>query len=272
MVDGITVFGNYARGYKSGGFSGPLLAPVNLQYEPEKADSIEIGVKSRLLDGSLVLNATAYRVNFSNLQVQIFDGTNITTLNAATATSKGLELDLQWLPPLEFLTIAGSFGISDVSYDRFPCGPAMADDTDTSAECNPNNDPNAPATQNLTGRETPFTPKLSGSFTPSVKFPLMPSLRLGGLFGVDVLYQGEQYLEADLDPQTFQKATTKINARFAFKQIDGPWAVILNARNLTRQRERALVLDQQQMTGNYVSIPLYDKPVYTLDFRYNFGE
>lgn len=270
--DAITVFANITRGFKSGGFSGPLLSPRNLQYGPETARSIEAGVKSRLLDGSLVLNATVYQVAFDNMQVQVFDGVNISTLNAASATSRGLELDFQWLPSLEFLTLAGSVGFSDVAYDDFPCGPAQAGDTDTSAQCNPRNERDAPATQDLSGRETPFSPKVSASLTPSVKFPLLPGLGIGALFGNDILHQGEQFLDTDLDPQTRQDATTKINARFGIKPMEGPWAIIANAKNLTGEKERVLVLDQPQMRGNYVSISLPDEPLYSVDLRYTFGE
>ncbi|MFP5307890.1 MAG: TonB-dependent receptor, partial [Gammaproteobacteria bacterium] len=272
LRDEITVFANATRGFKSGGYSGPLIAPTNLEYEPEEALSMEAGIKSRLLGGSLMLNATAYRVEFDDLQVNLFDGTNISTLNAASAVSRGVEVDFQWLPPIEALTLAGSFGLTDVAYGNFPCGPAIAGDTDTSPECNPDNDPQPPPTQDLTGRETPFTPKMTASFTPTLRFPLWPRFDLGGILGVDVLYQGEQYLDADLDPASFQEATTKINARLGIGPGDRRWSVLFNAKNLTGERERAILLDQPQFAGNYVTIAYPDEPQYALDVRYTFGE
>jgi iron complex outermembrane recepter protein len=269
--DAVTGFANITKGFKSGGYSGPLLAPENLEYGPESALSYEAGVKTRLLDGSLVLNAAVYRVEFDDLQVNLFDGTNISTINAASAVSQGLEIDWQWLPPLEWLTLAGSFGLTDVAYGSFPCGPAIAGDTDTSPECNPDGTPRPPPTQDLSGRETPFTPKMTASFTPSIRFPLWPRRNLGGIFGVDVLYQGEQYLDADLDPQSFQKATTKVNARLGIGPAGRRWSILFNAKNLTGVRERALVIDQPVIAGNYVTIALPDEPLYALDLRYNFG-
>jgi iron complex outermembrane recepter protein len=86
-----------------------------------------------------------------------------------------------------------------------------------------------------------------------------------------VLYQGEQYLDADLDPQSFQKATTKINARLGIGPADRRWSILFNAKNLTGARERALVIDQPVIAGNYVTIALPDEPLYALDLRYNFG-
>ncbi len=270
--DDITGFANVTRGFKSGGYSGPLMSPSRLEYGPESALSYEAGVKSRLFSGSLVLNAAVYRVAFDDLQVNLFDGTNISTINAASAVSQGLEIDWQWLPPLEWLSLAGSLGLSDVSYDRFVCGPATAEDTDTSPECNPDNDPRPPPTQDLSGRETPFTPRMTASFTPSVRFPLWPRRNLGGVVGIDVLYQGEQYLDADLDPASFQKATTKINARLGIAPGDRRWSIMFNAKNLGGARERVLFVDQPVLAGNYVTIAVPDEPQYALDLRYTFGE
>ncbi len=271
-TDDISVFANATRGFKSGGYSGPLLAPRNLEYEPESAVSFELGVKSRWLHDSLMLNATVYRVEFDDLQVNLFDGTNISTINAASATSQGLEIDLQWLPPWAFLTLAGSFGISDVAYGDFPCGPAQAGSTNSEPACNTSGEANPPPTQDLSGRETPFAPRLTASFTPSLKFPIWPRHQIGGLFGIDVLYQGEQYLDVDLDPASYQAATTKINARLGIAPLDRRWSLIVNAKNLTGQQERAVLIDQPQFPGNFSTVALVDEPQYVIELRYNFGD
>ena len=272
LAEDISLFANATRGFKSGGYSGPLLAPRNLEYEPESALSFEAGIKSRWLGDSLMLNATAYRVSFDDLQVNLFDGTNISTINAASAVSQGLEIDLQWLPPLDFLTLAGSLGISDVAYGDFRCGPAQAGSTTSDPACNTSGEANPPPTQDLSGRETPFAPRLSASFTPSVKFPLWPRRQIGGLLGIDVLYQGEQFLDVDLDPASHQAATTRINVRLGIAPLDRRWSLIVNAKNLTGERERAVLIDQPQFPGNYATVALIDEPQYVVELRYNFGD
>ncbi len=270
--DDFTLFANATRGFKSGGYSGPLLAPRNLEYEPESALSFELGIKSRWLHDSLMLNATAYRVEFDDLQVNLFDGTNISTINAASAVSQGLEIDLQWLPPLNFLTLAGSLGISDVAYGSFRCGPAQAGSSTSDPACNTSAEANPPPTQDLSGRETPFAPRLSASFTPSIKFPVWPRHQIGGLFGIDVLYQGEHFLDVDLDPASHQEATTKINARLGIAPLDRRWSLIVNAKNLSGEQERAVLIDQPQFPGNYATVALIDEPQYVVELRYNFGD
>ena len=273
ITEGISVFGNATKGFKAGGFSGPLVAPVNTEFEPETAVSIELGAKTRLFDGTLALNATAFKLEFDNLQLYLFDGVNFSTVNAAEARATGFEVDFHWLPPLQFLTINGSVGYSDARYGDFPCGPARISDSNQNnpPECPQPSTPRSPAFQDLTGKTLPFAPKMTASLSPSVKLPLASRWGMGALLAIDLLYQGEHYLDADLDPHTFQPATTKLNARLGISSLSKDWLVMLNASNITGEKERLLVLDQPQMPGGFLAVPRYDEPVYMLDFRYNFG-
>lgn len=267
-TDELTVFGNISKGYKSGGFSGPVIHTRNLRYEPEEAVSVEFGVKSRLFDQTLEVNASVYTMKFDDLQLNVFDGTAIFTVNVDEAESWGLEVDFQWLPPVPWLTVQGSLGFNETRYGHFPCGPTTWDDTDALPECGEN----APPSQDLSGEQLPYNPKVSGSFTPTVRFPLIPAWHIGGLFALDIIHQGEHYLDYDLDEKTFQKSTTKLNARLAIGPEDKRWAVIFNAKNLTEEQERMLVLDTILQGGNYVAITRPDEAQYSLDFRYNFGD
>ncbi len=66
---GISAYATWARGYKSGGFNALPLTPDNLDYEPERATSIEIGAKARVLAGAMRVSAAAFTTDFNNLQV-----------------------------------------------------------------------------------------------------------------------------------------------------------------------------------------------------------
>ena len=281
LDDQITLFGNITRGYKSGGFSGPLQAPTNLLFRPESALSSELGVKSRLLGGSLLLNATAFRVNFDDLQLNIFDGVNTSTVNAAAATAYGLEVDFHWRPHLQMLSLAGSLGFPESGYDRFPCGPATVDDdgSDDLPECGGGAGPSFPpdrrtvrpiATQDLTGRPMPYAPRITGSLSPMLRLPLSLKHGIAMMIGLDVLYQGEQFLDADLDPVTYQPATTKLNARIGIVRMDRRWSLILNGKNLTGEKERAFVFDAPSLPNNYMTVPQAVEPQFSLDLSYNF--
>ena len=267
-VDELTVFGNISKGFKSGGFSGPVIHTRSLQYEPEEAVSAEVGIKSRLFDDTLEVNATVYSMQFENLQLNVFDGTAIYTVNVDDAESRGVELDFRWLPPMPWLSVQGSLGFNETQYGHFPCGPTTWDDTDALPECGQNAHPS----QDLSGKELPYNPKVPASLSPTIRFPILPRWGIGGMMAVDVIHQGEHYLDYDLDEQTFQKATTKINARLAIGPEDKRWAVIFNAKNLTEVKEKLLVLDTILQGGNYVAITRPDETQYSVDFRYNFGE
>ncbi|NKI16720.1 TonB-dependent receptor [Spongiibacter sp. KMU-166] len=236
-------------------------------YEAEEALSTEIGIKSRLFDQTLELNATVYKVDFDNFQLNLFDGTQISTANTGEAHSTGLEIDFQWLPPVPWLTLQGSVGFNKTRYGDFPCGPTTWDDRDALPECGED----APPSQDLTGKRLAFAPAESASITPTVRLPLWPAREIGAMFAVDIIYQGDHFLDPDLDEKTYQEATTKINARLAISPLNKLWAVILNAKNLTQQKERLLVLDAQQQGGNYVAVTHPDETLYSIDFRYNFG-
>ena len=131
---------------------------------------------------------------------------------------------------------------------------------------------NAHPSQDLSGEQLPYNPQFSASLTPTIRFPIIPAWGIGGMFGLDVIHQGDHYLDYDLDEKTYQEATTKINARFAIGPEDKRWAVIFNAKNLTEEQERLLVIDTIIQGGNYVAITLPDEVQYSLDFRYNFGD
>ena len=276
--DELTFFGNIAKGFKSGGFQAAPLTDNNLSFDSENALSSEIGIKSRLFEGSLVLNAAIFNTKFDNLQVINFDGTNFTTLNAAQATSRGFELDFIWLPPWEALTISGSLGKTEAKYTEYECAPVALDgsggenpDCDpTNSDADPTNDGTGTPGQDLSGKTVAFAPEFSASLYPTLRFPLSKKRGINGLFAIDVLYQGDYYLDSDLDENTFRPATTKINARFGVSSENKKWSVVLNAKNLTGIKEAGPITDQPILPGNYVGYATTDEPIYTVDFRFQF--
>ncbi len=105
----------YTRGYKPGGFNPPLNeAFVNsgtaaYTFKPEHVDSLEVGTKNTLLDGTLQLNGAFFFYDYRGLQVtRIANNTSIN--DNINAIIKGAELESVFQP--EFLP-----GLSlDVAY------------------------------------------------------------------------------------------------------------------------------------------------------------
>jgi iron complex outermembrane receptor protein len=70
-TDELLVYGSYARGFKSGGWS-PRPTQNNdtdLAYDEEYVDSLEIGTKSQLFDGRMNLNLAAFYNLYKDVQV-----------------------------------------------------------------------------------------------------------------------------------------------------------------------------------------------------------
>ena len=128
--DDTLLYGFVARGTKSGGFfngittSSFALAP----YRPEQLTDYEAGFKTRLLDRTLQLEASAFWYDYKDLQTQTFTNVGAVSLiklgNVGKATVKGLDAQATWLP-VRGLTLAGGLGLLHTELGTFnTAGPA----------------------------------------------------------------------------------------------------------------------------------------------------
>ena len=81
-------------GYQEGGINESAGGPT---YGPEKAISYEAGVKTRLMDGRLSVNADIFLENVTDLQVVQHELYGQVTTNAAAARVYGIENENHWL-------------------------------------------------------------------------------------------------------------------------------------------------------------------------------
>jgi iron complex outermembrane receptor protein len=233
--DDLNFYASYARGYKSGGFNAISFTGEGIEYEPETAQTYELGMKGKFLDGTLSLNTTFYRTEFDNLQVLAFNGFFFDVSNAASAYSQGLEADFLWLTPFDPLTISGSLGILDARYDNYAGAPApYGSDEDT---------------QDLSGKRIAFAPSKTATLTPTLSFPLFAGLVTQ--LGVDLLYQGDQYTDTDLDPNTYVDDYVMVSARISVGDEQGLWNLTFGGSNLTDKRVLNQVTDATFFPGSY---------------------
>ncbi len=94
------VYGTIAEGYRIGGASPPLPfaacgGPFPNQYQSDTTWSYEVGTKDRFLDRKLQLSASAYYVEWSNIQQAIYvNSCGIQyTANVGDAISEGFDVD-----------------------------------------------------------------------------------------------------------------------------------------------------------------------------------
>ena len=131
VTDSTSLFVAVKKGFKSGGVDNSALptnslSPKNplfpgfLIYQSEEAKGGEVGVKSKLLDDSLRVNATVFHYIYSNLQTQQFDSAAIQfkTFNASELTTEGAETDVLWDTPVEGLSVHGALAYTDATYTK----------------------------------------------------------------------------------------------------------------------------------------------------------
>jgi len=115
---------SWNRGFKSGTYNLNDFSTTQVAVEPEKLDAYEVGIKSRLLDRMLQLNAAAFYYDYSNIQLDIIvasgSGTSTTRLqNAASERIYGLDLDAV-LAPSRNLQLRASVNLLHAKYRSFP--------------------------------------------------------------------------------------------------------------------------------------------------------
>lgn len=117
-TDDILVYGNYGRGYRSGGFNGFASAAYNLEFDGEISNNFEIGLKTSTINDRLIVNIAGFYVDFQNQQQfavsASFDDPNDTAAgnyNLAATRIWGVEADLKFRTS-RYLDILGGFGLN----------------------------------------------------------------------------------------------------------------------------------------------------------------
>ncbi|GGC34113.1 TonB-dependent receptor [Novosphingobium marinum] len=238
----------YARGYKAGGFnevgqSGvPLIQDQLTPYDPETADSFEVGLKSDLFDRMVRLNLAGFWVTYDDAQRQLLfpftrpdgsDFTEIRFINAAKVDVKGIEAELT-IAPTRGLTLRGTLGYQDGKYKSF-------------------NSP-TPTARNLAEAPLARTPEWQGSASISYELPVGDIGNLT-LFG-SLTYTDRTLFNLDLnnpDNDFYLDSKTLLNASIAFTDIDDRYTVRLIGKNLT---------DELYFTGGQTVGALFRRETY----------
>ena len=105
-----------SRGFKSGGFN--LKSNPGRAYDSEFTWNYEAGVKSQWFDKKLQFNIAGFYIDWTNLQVEQPDYPDFTIVNAASATSRGLEAEMRARPFTGF-ELRGNFAYTEATFNSF---------------------------------------------------------------------------------------------------------------------------------------------------------
>jgi iron complex outermembrane receptor protein len=200
LRDSAMLYGSWARGSKSGGFSTAVSYPADAEYDTEEAETTEVGLKTQLIGGSAILNLAIFRTEIDDFQVVRFTGLGFET-TTIPVVSDGIEFESQWFAAENLLLTANATYVD--------------------------------ATEDSTGDEMPGAPAWSANVTARYERALgIASLRwrfIGSLEYMDKRYtdRGEKF---QIDSNTF------LDLRLALLPSSDRWELALVARNLLDEK------------------------------------
>lgn len=260
---GVTLYGAYKTGYKSGGFSNSAILstgtlPGDLRFRPETARGGEIGIKTTLFDHQLRFDADAFYFNYSNLQVDFFNTPtfNYVTLNAASARTYGVEATVDYAPrDIPGLTLHFDGAYDHSRYQQFtaPCSPAgitfeqgcnlhrnVASNGSYTFSPNCGSDPTGATIpycnfMNVDGRPTALSPEWTAVFAIDYEHPLTEKLKLGLSLDARVSssYISNSFPSSVALQVDHQNSYGTLNAALSIGSADRHWVLSVIGKNLT---------------------------------------
>ncbi len=223
-------YASFAQGYKSGGWTTRLAAPLAISvgagapidptvppaFKPEKADTIEVGLKSELLDRRLRLNTALFHTSYKDMQIVSAPGFTLGApwfFNAGKARIQGLEVEADAKLTASFVMNA-AVGYLDAKYTELG---ALA---------------------------------LAGGITKDSKLLNVPkwSTNVGGTYTVgigadrelavhaDYIYKSDMARDTLNTPELTTQAFSLVNANVTYGSLEGNWQLNLGVDNLTDER------------------------------------
>ncbi|HTE41893.1 MAG TPA: TonB-dependent receptor [Steroidobacteraceae bacterium] len=231
FTDAIMTYASYARGYKASGYNldrerdpsaNPLVPTpsTDKSFVPETVDSYEVGVKTTLADGALLLNFAGYRQTYDNFQFNTFTGIQFEVRTLTEVQSRGIDADVLYRTPFG-LGIQG--GVTYSKTDIIDAG-ANADLFNNLRESN----------------RMPFAPVWTGSMSLTYR-QTVGDFAFGSNIGAK--YNSDFNTGSNLDPRKIQDSYTLVNARLSFGADDEKWNVELWGQNLTNEEYAQVMFD-----------------------------
>lgn len=216
--DSVNAYVTVSKGFKGGAFNGYALQ--GRAVEPEKVINYEAGLKNSLFGNRLTANLSAFYMDYTNLQVSIYQTNPLTgastaaLANAATARIKGIEVDFD-ARLTEGLSIHGNASYLDAKFKSWPnaIDPARGG-----------------ASFSVSGNQLPYAPEWSANIGASYAIPVgdWGSATLLGEYS----YRTRTYFSAFEDNFLSQAGYGLVNARLTFEDADERWQLAIWGKNL----------------------------------------
>jgi iron complex outermembrane receptor protein len=273
----VMAYASYANGFKAGGFnvlaSSALNAATGMQdnvpFKPERVNSFEIGLKSRLFDRRLTLNVSAFHSRYTDLQVggniQTTSGPVAVVSNAGSSLSRGIEVEAD-LRVTHRLQTGLQFSLLDAHYVNFT-GASPTSCQQIVGQCVYGSTTPAISRQDLSGKETPYAPKTSGVWNVDYELPINTTFRLA--LNSQLFFSSHYSISINNDPFIEQPGFVRLQLSARLIDAPGGWEAGLLVRNVNNASVYTFGGGMSRSTGSYAVVR--DPPrSFTLQFRKSF--
>ena len=239
ITEGVMAYVTTGSGFKDGGFNARAASGPPFTFGPENSLTYEAGVKTTLFDDHLLLNADAYRLllhGFQQSTLNPITGAGFVVGNAGDVKTDGIEVDAQ-AHVLDHLSLTGALSYADSTFTQYPEGQCITTYPKAGSAPpvgSPQVNPAHPGTCNYTGFTPSYAPKWQWSTGGQWEQPWQGK-SFNWFVGGDLSYEGSQYMDASLDPRSFQRGYTLLSAQLGIESAAGTWRVSLWGRNLTNK-------------------------------------
>jgi iron complex outermembrane recepter protein len=222
-TEDVMVYGSWSKGYKTGGWTTRYSTPQTFvsSFDPEKATTYELGLKSTLLDRRLQINAAVFYTDYNAIQLNYQVGGSPTIANVGDGKIKGAELEIV-AQPVQGLTLNFALGYTDAYYTRLD--PAVAVTSGA----------NALQAGAVVGSTLPKTPKWKVNFSPRYAFELGNGGKLTVLG--DYTFISSQTNNVERTFALNRPSVSIINASIAYSDPAEHYTVTIGGTNLTNNR------------------------------------
>lgn len=240
-TDDVMVYGSYAKGFKSGGWTTRIAFPDAVDpslpadkqapfFNPEKADTYEIGLKSQFADRMVQINAAAFLTDYKGIQIQIQRGASPSYENAGNARIQGFEVETVFAPSRAF-RLNASLGYIDAKYKRV-------------------DDPSGVITL---ASSLPRIPEWTFSVSPEFNLYLANDSRLT-LRG-DYTHKSNVFNDVENTPEIASGETDVVNVSLTYAFADDKYSLSVGANNVFDERFYVNGVDQRAGAGYLTGSP-----------------
>jgi len=242
MTD-VMLYATASNGFKDGGFNSRSASATPYVFNPETSLNYEVGIKSLWFDNRLLVNLDAFRMLVHGYQQSTLlpTGSGFVIGNAGNFQNQGFELDSQIHPidPLS-INVSGSFIDSLITggAEHATCDSSypFAGSSPPASSGKFFNGANATNGCNFDGLTLPYAPKWHWSVGARWEQPWMNSSNWNWFVSGTLSGQSSEYMDATLDPRSFQSAYMLFDASAGVEDSDGRWRIDLWGKNLGNER------------------------------------